>query len=46
MSSTAQPTVKTYQNYINGKWTASSGGQISSTVNAARVVQMALKLYF
>ena len=26
--------------------TASSGGQISSTVNAARVVQMALKLYF
>ena len=26
--------------------TSSSGGQISSTVNAARVVQMALKLYF
>ncbi len=26
--------------------TSSSGGQISSTVNSARVVQMALKLYF
>src|SRR5271154_3112089 len=27
MSSTAQPTVRTYENYINGKWTASFGGQ-------------------
>src|SRR5580704_6901527 len=27
MSSTAQPTVKTYQNYINGKWAANTANQ-------------------
>jgi len=27
MSSTAQPTVKTYQSYVNGKWTTNSASQ-------------------
>ena len=27
MSTTAKPTVKTYQNYINGQWVASSSGE-------------------
>src|SRR5208282_4582208 len=27
MSTTAKPTVKTYQNYINGQWAASSSGE-------------------